>query len=264
MPELAGRIALVTGAGINVGRRTARTLAAAGAAVTVFDVHLADAEETVRLIAAEGGRAIAVAGDVREPADVERALDRAEAAFGGVVDTLVNNAAILVTQGLRETSVAEWRRVVDVTLTGQFVATQAVAERLIARGAKGAVVNMCSGAGHRGQTRAIAYAAAKGGVLNFTRAAAVELGPYGIRVNSISPTRSAEPTRSGTPGEAPRVQNPDPGDIPLGRIGRAEDIANAIRFLVSDAAEFITAADLPVDGGALALSLSRPRPATQA
>jgi NAD(P)-dependent dehydrogenase (short-subunit alcohol dehydrogenase family) len=104
---------------------------------------------------------------------------------------------------------------------------------------------------------AIAYAAAKGGVLNFTRAAAVELGRYGIRVNSITPTRSGEPTRSGTPGEAPRVQDPDPGAIPLGRIGRGEDIGSAICFLVSDAAEFITGVDLPVDGGALVVGLGR-------
>jgi NAD(P)-dependent dehydrogenase (short-subunit alcohol dehydrogenase family) len=258
MSQLTGRIALVTGAGVNIGRMTARTLAAAGAAVVCFDISGDDAEATAALIRGEGGRAVAVCGDVREPADVATALDAAERAFGDVADIIVNNAAVLVSKGLRETTLADWRRVIDVTLTGPFVVAQAAAERLIGRGKPGAIVNMCSGAGHRGQTRAFAYAAAKGGVLNLTRSLAIELAPFRIRANSITPTRTAEPTRTGIPGDPPRKQNPDPGDIPLGRIGKAEDIANAIVFLVSDAAEFITGADLPVDGGVLAMSLGRP------
>jgi NAD(P)-dependent dehydrogenase (short-subunit alcohol dehydrogenase family) len=253
MGELSGRTALVTGAGVNLGNMTARTLAAAGAAVVCFDVNGTDAAATVAAIRAAGHAALAAPGDVRNPADVEAALDAAERAFG-VVDIVVNNAAILITKGLRATSLEEWRRVVDITLTGQFVVSRAAVERMIARGKRGAIVNMCSGSGHRGAVNAIAYAAAKGGVLNFTRAMAVELGGYGIRVNSISPTRSAQPTRSGTPGEPPRTQNPDPGPIPLGRIGKAEDIANAVLFLVSGAAEFITGTDLAVDGGVLALN----------
>jgi 3-oxoacyl-[acyl-carrier protein] reductase len=257
MTPLAGRRTIVTGAGINLGRAIARAVARAGADVLCFDINAADADATAAAIVAGGGRAIAFTGDVREPDDVEAALDAAEAAFGGVVDIVVNNAAILVKRGIRDTTPAEWRRVVDVTLTGQFIVTHAAAERLIAAGRHGAIVNMCSGAGHRGARNSIAYAAAKGGVLNFTRAAAVELAPYGIRVNSITPTRSAEPTRSGTPGETPRVQDPDPGGIPLGRIGHADDIANAVCFLASEAAAFITAADLPVDGGALAVGLGR-------
>jgi NAD(P)-dependent dehydrogenase (short-subunit alcohol dehydrogenase family) len=258
MTELSGRIALVTGAGVNIGRTTARTLAAAGAAVVCFDINGADAEATALTIQSEGGRAAAVCGDVRQPSDVAAALDTAERAFGDVADIIVNNAAILITKGVRDTTLEEWRRVVDVTLTGSFVVAQAAAERMIARGKPGAIVNMCSGAGHRGQTRAFAYAAAKGGILNFTRSLAIELAPHRIRANSITPTRTAEPTRNGIPGEPPRTQNPDPGDIPLGRIGKAEDIAQAILFLVSDAAEFITGVDLPVDGGVLAMSLGRP------
>lgn len=258
MGDLSGRTALVTGAGVNLGNMTARTLAAAGAAVVCNDINGADAEATVAAIRAAGGKAIAAAGDVRNPGDIEAALDAAEHAFG-VVDIVVNNAAILITKGLRTTSLEEWRRVVDITLTGQFVVSRAAVERMIAHEKRGAIVNMCSGAGHRGAVNAIAYAAAKGGVLNFTRAMAVELGSFGIRVNSVTPTRSAEPTRSGMPGEPPRTQNPDPGPIPLGRIGKAQDIANAVLFLVSDAAEFITGTDLAVDGGVLALNAASGR-----
>lgn len=253
MGDLTGRIAMVTGSGVNIGRTTARTLAEAGAAVVCFDINGDDAEASAVAIQTAGGRAIAVSGDVRVPADVEAALDAAEEAFGGVVDIVVNNAAVMILRGLRDTSLEEWRRVVDVTLTGQFVVTKAAAERMIARGKRGAIVNMCSGGGHRAMTSAIAYASAKGGVLNFTRTAAADLAPHGIRVNSISPTRTEQPTRSGIAGETPRVQNPDPGTIPLGRVGAAQDVGNAICFLVSDEAAFITGADLPVDGGALTL-----------
>jgi 3-oxoacyl-[acyl-carrier protein] reductase len=250
--SLAGRVAIVTGAGVNIGRGTAHALAAAGAAVAVFDVTPADAEATVASIQAAGGRAIAVTGDVRKAEDVNRALDAAEKAFGDVVTIVVNNAGVMLLRGVLDTLPEEWRRVVDITLTGQFIVLQAAANRMIARGKPGACVNMCSGAGHRGIKNAVAYAAAKGGVLNFTRAAAMELAPHNIRVNCISPTRTAQPTRSGVAGETPRVQNPDPGPIPLGRIGAAEDIGKAICFLVSDDAAFITGVDLPVDGGDLA------------
>lgn len=258
MSHLRGRIALVTGAGVNIGRNTALRLAAAGASVVVFDINGADAAGTVSAIETAGGRAIAVRGDVREPADVALALDTAERDLGGAPDIIVNNAGVMVLSGLLNTSIDEWRRVVDVTLTGQFIVAQACALRMIAAGKPGAIVNMCSGAGHSGYPGAIAYGAAKAAVHNLTQSLAVELAPHGIRANAISPTRSAEPTRSGIPGEAPRKQNPDPGNIPLGRIGAADDVANAILFLVSDAAAFITGVDVPVDGGVLAMGAGRP------
>ena len=258
MNGLAGRIALVTGAGINIGRNTARRLAAAGARVVVFDINGEDAAATAALIEADGGRAVAVRGDVREPDDVTLALDAAERDLGGCPDIVVNNAGVMVLSGLLNTSVDEWRRVIDISLTGQFIVAQAAALRMIANGKHGTIVNMCSGAGHAGYPGAIAYGAAKAAVHNFTQSLAVELAPHGIRANAISPTRSAEPTRSGIPGEAPRKQNPDPGNIPLGRIGAADDVANAILFLVSDDAAFVTGVDFPVDGGVLAMGSGRP------
>jgi 3-oxoacyl-[acyl-carrier protein] reductase len=258
MSDLQGRIALVTGAGVNIGRNTAVRLAAAGAAVVVFDINGTDAAATVSAVEAAGGRAIAVRGDVRELADVALALDTAERDLGGCPDIVVNNAGVMVLSGLLNTGVDEWRRVIDVTLTGQFIVAQACALRMIAAGKHGSIVNMCSGAGHSGYPGAIAYGAAKAAVHNLTQSLAVELAPHGIRANAISPSRSAEPTRSGIPGETPRKQNPDPGDIPLGRIGAADDVANAILFLISDAAAFVTGVDFPVDGGVLAMGSGRP------
>ncbi len=263
MSDLQGRIALVPGAGVYIGSFTAKRLAAAGASVLVFDINSDDAAGTVAEIHAAGGRAHAVRGDVREPADVALALEVAENAIGSCPDILVNNAGVMALSGLLNTSIDEWRRVIDVTLTGQFIVAQACALRMIAAGKTGAIVNMCSGAGHSGYPGSIAYGAAKAAVRNLTQSLAVELAPHGIRANSISPSRSAEPTRSGIPGEKPRKQNPDPGNIPLGRIGEADDIANAILFLISPEAGFITGIDVPVDGGVLALSAGRPSTTTR-
>jgi NAD(P)-dependent dehydrogenase (short-subunit alcohol dehydrogenase family) len=250
--NLQGRIAFVTGAGVNIGRNTARRLADAGASVLVFDINGDDAAATVATIHAAGGHAVGVRGDVREPADIELALETAEREFGGPPDILVNNAGVMTLTGLLNTSIDEWRRVIDITLTGQFIVAQAVALRLIHAGKPGAIVNMASGAGHYGYPGAIAYGAAKAGVYSLTKSLALELAPHGIRVNAISPSRSAEPTRSGIPGEAPRKQRPGAAEIPLGRIGAPDDIGNAILFLVSDEAAFITGIDVPVDGGYLA------------
>ena len=223
----------------------------------MFDINSDDAAGTVAEIHAAGGRARCAA--TREPTDVALALEVAENDFGSCPDILVNNAGVMVLSGLLNTSIDEWRRVIDISLTGQFIVAQACALRMIAAGKGGAIVNMCS-AGHSGYPGAIAYGAAKAAVRNLTQSLAVELAPHGIRANSISPTRSAEPTRSGIPGEAPRKQNPDPGNIPLGRIGAADDIANAILFLVSEDAAFITGIDVPVDGGVLAMGADGRRP----
>lgn len=251
MHELAGKVALVTGAGRNIGLSTARTFAAAGAAVVCNDLHPESAEQAAADIRAEGGVALAAAGDVRSPAEMETVLDRAQAAFG-VVNVLVNNAAITFNKTLIETTLEEWHKVLATGLTGPFVVTRAVARRMIDHGLPGAIVNMGSTLGHGGQPRAIAYSAVKGAILNFTRSLAIELAPHRIRVNSVSPGRSGTATLSGEPGELPRGLNPDPSAIPLGRYGNPQDQSNAILFLASDAAAFITGADLRVDGGALA------------
>jgi NAD(P)-dependent dehydrogenase (short-subunit alcohol dehydrogenase family) len=251
MGELDGKIALVTGSAINIGEAIATTLAAAGAAVVCNDVDADGAERTAAAIRAAGGAALAAPGSILDEAAIASALDAAEAAFGPV-NVLVNNAAITVNKTLLDIALEDWRRVIDTVLTGTFLVSRAVAKRMIAHGVPGVIVNLGSTTGHRGRSGAIAYATAKGGILNLTRAMAVELAPHSIRVCSVSPTRTGTPTRSGIPGEAARPHHPDAGGIPLGRIGTPQDQANAVRFMVSDAASFITGEDLRVDGGALA------------
>jgi NAD(P)-dependent dehydrogenase (short-subunit alcohol dehydrogenase family) len=246
MLDLSGRVALVTGTGPNIGETIAATLARAGAAVLCNDLRADQAEIAAGAIRDAGRKAMAVACDIRDPAAVDDMLARAERQFGGPVDTLVNNAAVSLPKGLLATSVDDWDLVTGVVLRGMFVVTKAVVLRLIAVGKGGVVINIASTSGHRGRKNAIAYCTSKGGVLNFTRALATELAPHGIRVCSVSPTKTGDALVGGAAGSR------DFGEIPLGRLGQPQDQANAVLFLASDLASFITGEDIRVDGGTLA------------
>jgi NAD(P)-dependent dehydrogenase (short-subunit alcohol dehydrogenase family) len=241
------QVAIVTGTGPNIGSEIARTLAAHGAAVVCVDAREDQARIAAEGIVAAGGRAIAACADVTDGADVEVVFDRAVDTFGGV-HILVNNAAITHTGTILDTTPDEWRRVLDVTLTGAFLCGQHAARHMVDQGTGGAIVNICSTSGHRGGVRAIAYATAKGGILNLTRSMAIQLAEHGIRVNSITPTQTGIPIGA----DKPRDESGPPNNIPLGRWGRPTDQAQAVLFLVSPSAAFITGVDLPVDGGLLA------------
>lgn len=242
MIDLSGKIALVTGAGPNIGQQIAKTLASCGAAVACNDLHEEQARAVAAEISASGGKAIAVPGDVTNAGHIERMFDTAEGAFGRV-DVLVNNAFFLTrVAGLTTIEIDAWHRTIQTILTGTFLTSRTFASRLIEAKKPGAIVNLGSTSGHRGRANAIAYSAAKGGILNMTRSMAVELAPHGIRVNSASPTRTVT-------GELPPDDHSSPDIVPLGRLGTPEDIAEAIAFLVSDHARFITGEDLRVDGG---------------
>ena len=241
--RLKGKTAVVTGTGPNIGQAIAKTLAREGCRVLCCDVDMSRAQVVARDINAKGGSAKAIQADITLADDVKIMMEKAVEEFGGI-DILVNNAAFAIPKGLVNISEEEWRRCVDVTLTGTFLCSQHAAKIMIDQKRKGRIVNIVSTSGHRGRKDAVAYCAAKGGVLNLTRAMAVELASYGIRVNSVSPTRTGIAIAYGKPHE--------PAGIPLGRVGRPEDHAEAVLFLVSDEAEFITGADLLVDGGSLA------------
>ncbi len=243
MSDLDGRVALVTGAGPNIGRAIAATLAVAGATVLCNDI---DADQANAAAGAAGGRAVPAPFDVGDPAAVQAAIDSLSEQHG-TIDILVNNAAITVPKSILETSLEEWDRLIGINLTGMFVCCQAVAKALVHAGKPGAIVNIASTSGHRGRAKAVAYCASKGGVLNMTRAMAMDLAPHGIRVNSVSPTKTGVSVGQ---LEAAGARTFD--EIPLGRLGDPQDQANAVLFLVSDNAGFITAEDLRVDGGAIA------------
>jgi NAD(P)-dependent dehydrogenase (short-subunit alcohol dehydrogenase family) len=246
MYDLSGRIALVTGAGPNIGRAIAATLARAGATVLCNDLKPAIAEAAAKASADGNRKAFALPFDITDPDAVEKAVDEASRKYG-VIDILVNNAGVTVPRSILTMTVEEWRLVTRVIQDGAFHCSRAVAKRLVDAKKPGAIVNIASTTGHRGRKNAIAYATAKGGILNFTRALAMDLAPHKIRVNSVSPTKTGASVGA---IESAGARNFD--EIPLGRLGEPQDHANAVLFLVSDAASFITGIDLRVDGGTLA------------
>ena len=244
--DLSGRVALVTGAGPNIGRAIAATLARAGATVLCNDLK-PDIAEAAAKVAAEGNRkAFPLPFDITDPDQVEKAVAEASAKHGPI-DILVNNAGVTVPRSLLTITVEQWRLVTRTIQEGAFLCSRAVAKRLIDAKKPGAIVNIASTTGHRGRKNAIAYATAKGGILNFTRALAVELAPHKIRVNSVSPTKTGASVGA---VESAGARSFD--EIPLGRLGQPQDHANAVLFLVSDDASFITGIDVRVDGGTLA------------
>jgi NAD(P)-dependent dehydrogenase (short-subunit alcohol dehydrogenase family) len=254
MISLRDRVALVTGAGPNIGRAITVTLAKAGATVVCNDLKGDLAEASAQAVKNAGGKAIAVAADIAQPAEAEKLVAQASAQVG-TIDILVNNAGVTIPRNLMSMTFEEWRKVTSVVLDGTFLVSQAVAKRLIAAKKRGTIVNIASTSGHRGRKNAIAYCTAKGGILNFTRAMAQDLAPFGIRVNSVSPTKTGASV-----GAIESVAARDFSEIPLGRLGLPQDQANAVLFLVSDLAEFITGIDLRVDGGTLATWGTRSQP----
>ena len=245
MYDLKGRVALVTGAGPNIGRVIAATLARAGATVLCNDLKPELAAAAAKSIG-EGGKAFPLPFDITDPDKVEAAIE-AGSREHGIIDILVNNAGVTIPKGILTVSVEEWRLVTRTIQEGAFLCSRAVAKRLVAAKRPGAIVNIASTTGHRGRKNAIAYATAKGGILNFTRALAIDLAPHKIRVNSVSPTKTGASVGA---IESAGARSFD--EIPLGRLGEPQDHANAVLFLVSDAAGFITGIDVRVDGGTLA------------
>lgn len=242
---LENKVAIVTGTGPNIGGEIARTLAENGARLVCLDNRLDMAESTAKQITDAGGQAIAVSADITSPEDMEQLANRAVDAFGEI-NILVNNAGISPNGTLVDIPIEDWVATLNVILTGTFLCSRFVARQMIAQGKGGAIVNIASTSGHRGRAGAIAYATAKGGVLQLTRCMAMELAPYKIRVNSVTPNASGLSLATGKSREG------TPPQAPIGRWGRTADQAQAVLFMVSPNADFITGTDLAVDGGTLA------------
>ncbi len=246
--ELEGKVAVVTGASRGIGSAIASRFAVAGASVVVhYREREGDAEKLARRLAETGARAVAIGADLREPDQVERLFQDAANSLGEV-DVLVNNAGSYPLHELVEVSHEDWKNVVETNLVAVHLATQATARRLIARTAPGAVVNVASIEGLQPAPAHSHYVAAKSGVLAYTRSAALELGPYRIRVNAVSPGLI---WREGIEEAWPQGVASFKARAPLGRLGRPEEVAEACLFLASERASFITGANLVVDGGVL-------------
>ena len=243
--DLAGRVALVTGAGAGIGRATARLLAARGATVGVNDLKQELVDDAVAGIVAEGGNAFPVVQNVATREGIGAAVRQA-AEHGARLDILVNNAAWVRYQSVPDIQPDTLERMLDVGFKAVIWGIQAAAEVMDPeRG--GAIVNVASTAALKSAPNSIVYSGIKSGVLGVTRAAAAELGARRIRVNAVCP--SAVPTEGTQRNRNAERDARRVASTPMGRLGTVDDIAEAIVFLASDEARFITAQALVVDGG---------------
>ena len=245
--RLAGKVALVMGAQQGIGKAIALAFGREGAHVVVnYLDDQAAGEAVAEDIRKSGPRAVAVAGNVARVEDV-RKLVEAGATLGGI-DVLVNNAGIFPRVDFLDMTEAQWDEVLNVNLKGTFFCTQMVVRQLVARGMSGAVINIASSAAFRSSPRGVHYVSSKAGIVGFTRATALELARYRIRVNAIAPgtTDTAQPRYGMTEEELQAVGR----QVPLGRMAVPDDIAHMAAFLASDESGHITGQTMHVNGGA--------------
>ncbi|MEI7713059.1 MAG: glucose 1-dehydrogenase [Rhodospirillales bacterium] len=247
MPDLTGKAALVTGAQQGIGAAIAIALAQDGADVAINYLDgLQDAELVANSIQMLGRRAVLVPGDVSAPGAPARMIDATVAAFGKI-DILVNNAGVFPRVPFLDMQESDWDFVHAINLKATCFCAQAAARSMIAAGIRGTIVSLASSAVFGASPRGVHYAASKGGVVSLTRAMATELAPFGIRVNAIAPglTDTAQP-RYGMTEEELLARG---ATMPLGRLGRPEDIANVAAFLASERSAFMTGQVVHANGG---------------
>ncbi len=245
--ELEGKVAIVTGSARNIGRSTAEELARAGAAVTINAVSAVDlCEEVAAGIRDAGGKAIVVQADITKQDDVQRLVDRTVAELGGI-DILINNAAVRNKRPFTELTFEDWERLRAVALDGAFRVSMACAPHIVKRGS-GSIVGIHGlnsySAGDGGAHRS----AVKDGMAGMIRGIAKDLGPHGVTAN-IAVVGPFDTERSGSSG-APRPRRAHT-DIPMGRLGLPQDMADLVRFLVGPYSRFITGQTIQLNGGAL-------------
>jgi NAD(P)-dependent dehydrogenase (short-subunit alcohol dehydrogenase family) len=244
--KLKDQVAVITGAGRNIGKATAKLFAAEGARVAVVETHQGRGQSVVDEISHAGEDAILVLCDVSKSSDVQEMVKIVVARFGAI-DILVNNAALTDHANILDSTEEEFDKVIAVSLKGPYLVTKYVAAQMVKQDRGGRIVNFGSTSGLVGRADGIAYAAAKAGVINMTRALAVQLSPYRIRVNCVVPNRSGSPV-----GFDDDVTGSRTFENLAGRLGTADDQAKAALFLVSDDSEFIYGHPLVVDGGVMA------------
>jgi NAD(P)-dependent dehydrogenase (short-subunit alcohol dehydrogenase family) len=256
MSRFSGKVVLVTGAGQGIGQATAERFVAEGAKVCALDADASRLDETVRAVASGGAAVEGITGDISRRQDVRRAVQRCVDRFGGL-DVLVANAGITSVQPLLDIDDASWQRILGVNLTGTFLCTQEAA-RVMARSGSGAIVVIASTNAFWVEANLAAYNASKGGVVAFVRTAALDLARSGIRVNAVEPgvvrTRLAAFVTEDPVAAADYLKR-----IPLHRFAEPGDVADAVLFLASKEAGYITGQTLVLDGG---LTLGLPETST--
>jgi len=253
--RFGGKIAIVTGAASGIGRATALAFAREGARVACADINGEGAEETAQAIAAAGGEAMAIRADVASEPDVQRMVAETARRWDGL-DILFNNAGVGLGAPITGMTLAQWQRVLDVNLTGVFLGCKYAIPEMLKRGG-GVIVNTASDAGLRGSPYLSAYCASKAGVILLTKSLAVEWAAQGIRINCVCPGLVRTPIVEPYLKQMQELTGAAPQETwerlarshPIGRVGEPEDVAQAVLFLASPQAAFITGVALPVDGG---------------
>jgi sorbose reductase len=244
--DLHGRTALVTGASSGIGKKVAEAYLQAGAQVAIAARHFEVLEKVAGELAATGGTVMPIGCDVTQPDQVSRMVDQVTAELGGI-DIAVCNAGIITVKGMLEMSPEEFQDIQNTNVTGVFLTAQAAARAMVRQGRGGAIINTASMSGHiiNIPQQAGHYCASKAAVIHLTKAMAVELAPHNIRVNSVSPgyirTELVEPM-----AEYHRQWEPK---VPLGRIGRPEELTGLYLYLASEASSYMTGSDVVIDGG---------------
>jgi glucose 1-dehydrogenase len=246
--RLENKVAIVTGSSSGIGKAIALAFAGEGAAVVVnYARHRDSAQKVVEKIEGAGGKGLVVGADVSDPKEVEALIQKATGAFGRL-DIMVNNAGLEHKMPFLETPFEVWQETIAVNLTGPWLGCQAAAKRMVDQGEGGRIINVSSVHEDLAMPTNAPYCATKGGVRMLMRTLAVELAPHNITVNNIAPGAIE------TPMDAPLEEHPDQmkellSEIPLGRMGKPEEVANLALFLASDDSSYVTGSTLFVDGG---------------
>jgi NAD(P)-dependent dehydrogenase (short-subunit alcohol dehydrogenase family) len=242
--DFQNNVVLITGAASGIGRATALHFARAGAILSVYDLNEEGLEDTCGMVEGSGNGFLKTMGDVSDPQQVDNCVQRTVETYGSV-DILVNAAGIFKGQKFPEMTVEDWDKMIAVHLRGTFLFSKAVVPHMISHGS-GCIINVSSTSGITGGTSGAHYAAAKGGIIAFTRSIGRELAGRGIRVNAVVPSKIETPMLQ---AETPEQHRAIASKIPLGRTGKPEEIANVIAFLASDAASYIIGEVIVASGG---------------
>ncbi|MGA2412527.1 MAG: SDR family oxidoreductase [Candidatus Binataceae bacterium] len=250
---LDGKVALITGAGSGIGRATSRIFAREGARLVLADVVEEGGNDTLKVVQDLGAEAVFIRTDVSKWSDASAAVAKAVAEYGRL-DCAFNNAGIEGQHADTDKCTQEnWDRVIAIDLTGVWLCMKAELEQFLKQGGPGAIVNTSSGAGLAGVKGMPAYVAAKHGVAGLTRAAALEYGKQGIRINAVCPGPIRTPMMGRITKNRPDTEKRFAGAAPMKRLGEPEEIGEAVAWLCSDHASYVTGLPMPVDGGFMAM-----------